>query len=101
MLVLCVIMMLWCLVYRAQDQSAIQLSEMEEEMDHRIHTTERNTRLQVGKSALTVSQTRYNKALKIQLGSLSYVSVYVSATKHECSDWEKYNFVIETQALVL
>ncbi len=36
----------WCL-FRAQDQTAIQLSEMEEEMDHRIHTAERNTRLQV------------------------------------------------------
>ncbi|XP_056628820.1 ras and EF-hand domain-containing protein homolog isoform X2 [Triplophysa dalaica] len=40
-------------VKRAQDQSAIQLSEMEEEMDHRIHTTERNTRLQESKKAET------------------------------------------------
>ncbi|ROL48862.1 Ras and EF-hand domain-containing protein [Anabarilius grahami] len=38
-------------VKRAQDQSAIQLSEMEEEMDHRIHTAERNTRLQESKKA--------------------------------------------------
>ncbi|XP_057213452.1 ras and EF-hand domain-containing protein isoform X2 [Triplophysa rosa] len=38
-------------VKRAQDQAAIQLSEMEEEMDHRIHTTERNTRLQESKKA--------------------------------------------------
>ncbi|KAK7146498.1 hypothetical protein R3I93_014064 [Phoxinus phoxinus] len=40
-------------VKRAQDQSAIQLSEMEEEMDHRIHTAERNTRLQESKKAET------------------------------------------------
>ncbi|KAK2899022.1 hypothetical protein Q8A67_010440 [Cirrhinus molitorella] len=38
-------------VKRAQDQTAIQLSEMEEEMDHRIHTAERNTRLQESKKA--------------------------------------------------
>uniref|UniRef100_A0A9J7ZVQ3 RAS and EF-hand domain containing n=1 Tax=Cyprinus carpio carpio TaxID=630221 RepID=A0A9J7ZVQ3_CYPCA len=38
-------------VKRAQDQTAIQLSEMEEEMDHRIHTVERNTRLQESKKA--------------------------------------------------
>ncbi|XP_051965026.1 ras and EF-hand domain-containing protein homolog [Xyrauchen texanus] len=38
-------------VKRSQDQSAIQLSEMEEEMDYRIHTTERNARLQESKKA--------------------------------------------------
>ncbi|XP_056319033.1 ras and EF-hand domain-containing protein isoform X1 [Danio aesculapii] len=38
-------------VKRAQDQMSIQLSEMEEEMDHRIHTAERNTRLQESKKA--------------------------------------------------
>ncbi|XP_055024025.2 ras and EF-hand domain-containing protein [Misgurnus anguillicaudatus] len=38
-------------VKRAQDQANIQLSEMEEEMDHRIHVTERNTRLQESKKA--------------------------------------------------
>uniref|UniRef100_A0A8C1Q7Q9 RAS and EF-hand domain containing n=1 Tax=Cyprinus carpio TaxID=7962 RepID=A0A8C1Q7Q9_CYPCA len=38
-------------VKRAQDQTAIQLSEMEEEMDHRIHTAERNTRQQESKKA--------------------------------------------------
>lgn len=38
-------------VKRAQDQATIQLSEMEEEMDHRIHATERNTRLQEFKKA--------------------------------------------------
>uniref|UniRef100_A0AAR2LBQ6 EF-hand domain-containing protein n=1 Tax=Pygocentrus nattereri TaxID=42514 RepID=A0AAR2LBQ6_PYGNA len=38
-------------VKRAQDQAAIQLSEMEEEMDQRIHTTERNTRMQESKKA--------------------------------------------------
>ncbi|CAM4714202.1 unnamed protein product [Leuciscus chuanchicus] len=40
-------------VKRAQDQSSIQLSEMEEEMDHRIQTAERNTRLQESKKAET------------------------------------------------
>ncbi|RXN12661.1 ras and EF-hand domain-containing [Labeo rohita] len=38
-------------VKRAQDQTAIQLSEMEEEMDHRIQTAERNARLQETKKA--------------------------------------------------
>ncbi|KAI4878132.1 hypothetical protein NFI96_007712 [Prochilodus magdalenae] len=38
-------------VKRAQDQAAIQLSEMEEEMDQRIHSTERNTRIQESKKA--------------------------------------------------
>uniref|UniRef100_A0A8C1S0Q1 RAS and EF-hand domain containing n=1 Tax=Cyprinus carpio TaxID=7962 RepID=A0A8C1S0Q1_CYPCA len=38
-------------VKRAQDQTSIQLSEMEEEMDHRIHTAETNTRLQESKKA--------------------------------------------------
>lgn len=35
-------------VFRAQDQASMQLSEMEEEMDQRIHFTERKTREQVG-----------------------------------------------------
>ncbi|XP_066501009.1 ras and EF-hand domain-containing protein [Hoplias malabaricus] len=38
-------------VKRAQDQAAIQLSEMEDEMDQRIQTTERNTRIQESKKA--------------------------------------------------
>ncbi|XP_072537178.1 ras and EF-hand domain-containing protein [Salminus brasiliensis] len=38
-------------VKRAQDQATIQLSEMEEEMDQRIHATERNTRMQESKKA--------------------------------------------------
>ncbi|XP_051525909.1 ras and EF-hand domain-containing protein-like isoform X1 [Myxocyprinus asiaticus] len=38
-------------IKRSQDQAYIQLSEMEEEMDHRVHTTERNTRLQESKKA--------------------------------------------------
>ncbi|XP_077571240.1 ras and EF-hand domain-containing protein-like isoform X1 [Stigmatopora nigra] len=33
-------------IRRAQDQASMQLSEMEEEMDHRIHTTERKAREQ-------------------------------------------------------
>lgn len=33
---------------RAQDQASMQLSEMEEEMDQRIHAAERKTRDQVG-----------------------------------------------------
>lgn len=33
---------------RAQDQASMQLSEMEEEMDQRIHAAERKTREQVG-----------------------------------------------------
>uniref|UniRef100_A0A3Q2XUF3 RAS and EF-hand domain containing n=1 Tax=Hippocampus comes TaxID=109280 RepID=A0A3Q2XUF3_HIPCM len=33
-------------IRRAQDQASMQLSEMEEEMDQRIHTTERKTREQ-------------------------------------------------------
>lgn len=36
------------LFYRAQDQASMQLSEMEEEMDQRIHAAERKTREQVG-----------------------------------------------------
>lgn len=35
-------------ICRAQDQAAIQLSAMEEEMDQRIQQTERNTRMEVG-----------------------------------------------------
>lgn len=35
-------------VCRAQDQVAIQMSAMEEEMDQRIHTTAKNTRIEVG-----------------------------------------------------
>ncbi|KAF4109622.1 ras and EF-hand domain-containing protein [Onychostoma macrolepis] len=47
-------------VKRAQDQTAIQLSEMEEEMDHRIHTAERNTRLQESKKAeVTLSSMKH------------------------------------------
>uniref|UniRef100_W5KVX3 RAS and EF-hand domain containing n=1 Tax=Astyanax mexicanus TaxID=7994 RepID=W5KVX3_ASTMX len=40
-------------VKRAQDQATIQLSEMEEEMDQRIHATERNTRIKESKKAET------------------------------------------------
>uniref|UniRef100_A0A8C8FJH6 EF-hand domain-containing protein n=1 Tax=Oncorhynchus tshawytscha TaxID=74940 RepID=A0A8C8FJH6_ONCTS len=36
---------------RAQDKASMQLSEMEEEMDQRIHTAENNTRLQEAKRA--------------------------------------------------
>lgn len=35
---------------RAQDQAQMQLSEMEEEMDQRIHAAERKTREQVGRT---------------------------------------------------
>ncbi|KAL2092113.1 hypothetical protein ACEWY4_011911 [Coilia grayii] len=38
-------------VKRAHDQAAMQLSEMEEEMDHRIHAAERSTRIQEVKRA--------------------------------------------------
>ncbi|XP_041756223.2 ras and EF-hand domain-containing protein [Coregonus clupeaformis] len=38
-------------VKRAQDKASIQLSEMEEEMDQRIHTAENNTRHQEAKRA--------------------------------------------------
>lgn len=38
-------LLLFC---RAQDQASMQLSEMEEEMDQRIHAAERKTRDQVG-----------------------------------------------------
>ncbi|XP_068167287.1 ras and EF-hand domain-containing protein isoform X2 [Antennarius striatus] len=38
-------------IKRAQDQASMQLSEMEEEMDQRIHTTERKTRDQEKKRA--------------------------------------------------
>lgn len=37
-----------CRPHRAQDQASMQLSEMEEEMDQRIHAAERKTRDQVG-----------------------------------------------------
>lgn len=37
-----------CHPHRAQDQASMQLSEMEEEMDQRIHAAERKTRDQVG-----------------------------------------------------
>lgn len=40
-----IILPLFC---RAQDQASMQLSEMEEEMDQRIHAAERKTREQVG-----------------------------------------------------
>lgn len=39
-------------VFRAQDQASMQLSEMEEEMDQRIHAAERKTRDQVGGAKL-------------------------------------------------
>ena len=38
------------LLFRAHDQAAMQLSEMEEEMDQRIHAAERKTREQVGRT---------------------------------------------------
>ncbi|KAJ0019761.1 hypothetical protein NQD34_007330 [Periophthalmus magnuspinnatus] len=38
-------------IKRAQDQATMQLSEMEEEMDHRIHAAERKTREQEKKRA--------------------------------------------------
>lgn len=39
--------LLLCCFLRAQDQASMQLSEMEDEMDHRIHAAERKTREQV------------------------------------------------------
>lgn len=39
--------MILSLFCRAQDQASMQLSEMEEEMDQRIHAAERKTREQV------------------------------------------------------
>lgn len=42
-----IILSLFC---RAQDQASMQLSEMEEEMDQRIHAAERKTREQVGQT---------------------------------------------------
>lgn len=42
-----------CVMFcRAQDQASMQLSEMEEEMDQRIHAAERKTRDQVGPNLL-------------------------------------------------
>lgn len=43
-------------VFRAQDQASMQLSEMEEEMDQRIHGAERKTRDQVGGAKLRHSR---------------------------------------------
>lgn len=42
-----IILLLFC---RAQDQASMQLSEMEDEMDQRIHAAERKTQEQVGKT---------------------------------------------------
>ncbi len=42
--------MMLLLFCRAQDQASMQLSEMEEEMDQRIHAAERKTREQVGQT---------------------------------------------------
>lgn len=42
-----IILLLFC---RAQDQASMQLSEMEEEMDQRIHAGERKTKEQVGQT---------------------------------------------------
>ncbi|XP_062854685.1 ras and EF-hand domain-containing protein [Trichomycterus rosablanca] len=53
-------------VKRAQDQAAIQLGEMEEEMDQRIHTAERNTRAQECKKAeavLSITKEQYEAQL--------------------------------------
>uniref|UniRef100_A0A8C2EJX2 RAS and EF-hand domain containing n=1 Tax=Cyprinus carpio TaxID=7962 RepID=A0A8C2EJX2_CYPCA len=57
-------------VKRAQDQTAIQLSEMEEEMDHRIHTAERNTRLQIENQNRSISLKEETSALKRQNNEL-------------------------------
>ncbi|MCI4381159.1 hypothetical protein PGIGA_G00248550 [Pangasianodon gigas] len=51
---------------RAQDQTAIQLSAMEEEMDQRIHITERNTRMEEFKkaeAALSIMKEQYESQL--------------------------------------
>lgn len=45
---------------RAQDQASMQLSEMEEEMDQRIHAAERKARDQVGPT-----QTRRHKHIRL------------------------------------
>ncbi|GAA6106816.1 ras and EF-hand domain-containing protein isoform X2 [Tachysurus ichikawai] len=53
-------------VKRAQDQAAIQLSAMEEEMDQRIHTTEKNTRMEEFKkaeAALSIMKEQYEAQL--------------------------------------
>ncbi|KAK3540227.1 hypothetical protein QTP70_028417 [Hemibagrus guttatus] len=53
-------------VKRAQDQVAIQLSAMEEEMDQRIHTTEKNTRIEESKkaeAALSIVKEQYEAQL--------------------------------------
>lgn len=39
---------------RAQDQASMQLSEMEEEMDQRIHAAERKTQEQVGQIHINI-----------------------------------------------
>lgn len=51
------ILLLFC---RAQDQASMQLSEMEEEMDQRIHVAERRTRDQVGDTQTQVYKTHSN-----------------------------------------
>lgn len=42
-----VILLLFC---RVQDQASMQLSEMDDEIDQRIHAAERKTREQVGQT---------------------------------------------------
>ncbi|KAG7332135.1 hypothetical protein KOW79_003969 [Hemibagrus wyckioides] len=51
---------------RAQDQVAIQMSAMEEEMDQRIHTTAKNTRMEESKkaeAALSIVKEQYEAQL--------------------------------------
>ncbi|KAF5907307.1 ras and EF-hand domain-containing protein, partial [Clarias magur] len=53
-------------VKRAQDQAAIQLSAMEDEMDQRIHATERNVRIEESKkaaAALSIMKEQYEAQL--------------------------------------
>ncbi|TSL97341.1 Ras and EF-hand domain-containing protein [Bagarius yarrelli] len=72
-------------VKRAQDQAAMQLSAMEEEMDQRIYTTERNTRTEESKKAeatLSIVKEQY----EAQLGELRQKVLTLQMFEDQCKN---------------
>ncbi|KAM7392039.1 hypothetical protein PAMP_022682 [Pampus punctatissimus] len=58
-------------IKRAQDQASMQLSEMEEEMDQRIHAAERKTREQIEEKYKNITVKDESPALKKKINELT------------------------------
>lgn len=74
-----IILLLFC---RAQDQASMQLSEMEEEMDQRIHAGERKTKEQVGQTHQILSIS--NPCMDMTLWFFFYLYLPLWAVSRVC-----------------